>query len=660
MTFDEYVKHGWKLCYIQSGFKRPTDTAWNRLDRAITNPEHAANLQNAGLQHAFSGTCAIDLDNVDLARFWFRDRGIDLDALMASGVRIHSGDVKRGKLIFALPAETPDLTEHAKKWPSKFIKNEDGSVNIIELRCGATTGNSSQDVLPPSTNPRTQQRYEWIGDWRNLPPLPEVIRQEWQKLVAPIERPTRDQLAPSAELDELRKLIANKDPSAPYDEWLRIGAIIHHETEGSDDGLSLWDEWSAGGASYKGIEDLEPHWNSFGNAPNPATAGSLRRESVAGLDELGAPEPSVIDPDDDILGSVSDAPLPLKLVKLGEFVKYEEVDYLVEGLIERGQLLGFIGQRKSGKSYAAFDLVYAVAQGRTWAKRKVMHSGRCVWVAAEGARSLERRRGPQWVKHYGEANIDVWPHPLNMRKPDVIRALTEACKGAALVVIDSLRRVTPGAKENSSDELAEVLAYAEELTRATGATVLFIAHAGKGDATTARGTSAIEDAFESAFGVEKVDDAKFKLTPVFARDEETGDDAALHFTLKEVKPEGCAPGMIVDWDVEQPTAKPKTGKPKAQLLVHQVLASLIPLDGSHIVKTDDFLNAYADKIPANLGDTGKRMKKANAELTKLAERREVEIDNARGLITVLQSDGHSAMRALLADAPEVDSAEVEL
>ncbi len=85
-------------------------------------------------------------------------------------------------------------------------------------------------------------------------------------------------------------------------------------------------------------------------------------------------------------------------------------------------------------------------------------------------------------------------------------------------MIDSLRRVTPGAKENSSDELAEVLAYAEQLTRNTGATVLFIAHAGKGDATSARGTSAIEDAFEAGFAVEKLhgpDEGKFKVTPIF-------------------------------------------------------------------------------------------------------------------------------------------------
>ncbi len=427
MSFRDYVEHGWKLCYIQSGFKRPTDTAWNKLDRAITNPEHAANLQNAGLQHAFSGTCAIDLDNVDLARFWFKDRGIDLDELMATGVRIHSGDVKRGKLIFALPAETDDLTEHAKRWPTKFVKNDDGTINIIELRCGATTGNSAQDVLPSSTNPRTGQRYEWIGDWRNLPPLPEVVRQEWQKLVAPIERPTREQLAPTAELAELRRLISRKDPSAPYDEWLKIGAIIHHETDGSEDGLQLWDEWSAGGDTYKGIEDLAPHWDSFGNAPNPVTAGSLRREDVGTIDELGdAPV------DDDIMASFEER-LTLSFVDLHEFVKNEPVRYLVQDLIEEGQLIGFIGQRKSGKSYAAFDLAYAVAQGRPWAKRAVMKSGRVVWIAAEGARSLERRRGPQWVKHYGKANIQVWPHPLNMRRAETFKGLAEACQGAALV-----------------------------------------------------------------------------------------------------------------------------------------------------------------------------------------------------------------------------------
>lgn len=65
-------------------------------------------------------------------------------------------------------------------------------------------------------------------------------------------------------LDEARAVIMDCDPSADRDHWVKALAALHHELNGSEEGLQLADEWSARGASYSGLSDVEGRWRSFG------------------------------------------------------------------------------------------------------------------------------------------------------------------------------------------------------------------------------------------------------------------------------------------------------------------------------------------------------------------------------------------------------------
>jgi hypothetical protein len=130
MSLKEYAEYGWVLCSIREGEKRPRGDGWNKRENGITEPERAQHLIGAGLCHAFSGTCAIDIDNVDLARVWFRERGIDLDALMKAddAVQIVRGDASHGKLLYALPEPLPwqigmSRGDHALRVP---LRRDDG------------------------------------------------------------------------------------------------------------------------------------------------------------------------------------------------------------------------------------------------------------------------------------------------------------------------------------------------------------------------------------------------------------------------------------------------------------------------------------------------------------------------------------------------------
>lgn len=164
----EYVRDaGWALIPIPRGSKGPKIKGWNKAPNTIRTPKAAARLNghNLGLVHEWSGTCAIDVDDLSEARRWLTGRGINLDDLLAASdaVQIVSGRSNRAKLLYR-------LAKNVKPLPHR--KLADGA---LELRCAGV-----QDVLPPSIHPDTGKPYRWHGDWRKLPTLPPALLSLWR------------------------------------------------------------------------------------------------------------------------------------------------------------------------------------------------------------------------------------------------------------------------------------------------------------------------------------------------------------------------------------------------------------------------------------------------------------------------------------------------
>src|ERR1017187_1790379 len=170
--FTDYTAIGWKLCGIEPGKKGPLYSSWN--EHPI--PDDAVEgLDGAGLLHALSGTCALDLDNTELARPWLAERGVDMDELLTAddAVKIMSGRHNRAKLIYRIGA------------PMRTIMLSEAG---IELRCATAEGKSVQDALPPTVHPVTKKPYYWecgiVGDWRNLPAIPAALLAAWREAAA--------------------------------------------------------------------------------------------------------------------------------------------------------------------------------------------------------------------------------------------------------------------------------------------------------------------------------------------------------------------------------------------------------------------------------------------------------------------------------------------
>lgn len=278
---ESYVsKNGWVLVSIPRGRKSPVTAGWNRRESCIATPELALGLTgNVGIAHAWSDppTAALDIDRLDDARAHFRQHGIDLEALLGApnSVGISSGRPNRAKLLYTLPE------------PLSSLKLADGA---IELRCATRDGLTVQDLLPPSLHPGGQH-YRWIVGSETIgtkpPPMPEELLAFWRSKLPTVAQSSPSSTAPSSDAAALRELIANRDPDASYDEWLRVGMALHYETRGSDSGLAVWNEWSSRGTKYKNRDDLAVRWRSFRlDVANPVTIASLRRESVARAEDF--------------------------------------------------------------------------------------------------------------------------------------------------------------------------------------------------------------------------------------------------------------------------------------------------------------------------------------------------------------------------------------
>ena len=279
----EYCRAGWHLVPIPLGQKGPVAARWNVRELTVSDPAIAEWLDgNVGLAHAYSNTCAIDIDDLAKCSAWLGERGINLARLLDApeAVRIESRP-GRAKLLYALPKPMPSF-----------------KLGSLELRCATSTGLTVQDVLPPSIHPDTGRPYEWAygspaGHWSLLPPLPPQLAALWQQLIAvkAPKAPHPRNAVYAEDMARLREILEDLDPDASYEDgrtgWIAVGMALHHETRGTGGGLALWNEWSSRGKKYQGLADLETHWRSFRlDHESPRTLASLRASRPAQADEF--------------------------------------------------------------------------------------------------------------------------------------------------------------------------------------------------------------------------------------------------------------------------------------------------------------------------------------------------------------------------------------
>lgn len=270
-TLAEYTAVGWQCCLIEPGAKGPCYAKWN------VEPLQANHVvpfgYGVGLLHTLSGTAALDIDDYAAAKTWLAERGIDIQTLLdaSEAVQIVSGRPGSNKLLYALPA-----------WlamPSKKVVV--GGRTILEMRCATADNKSVQDILPISgyLHVTANTEYEWRGDWRNLPPLPEALLVLWQQLLLAneVRRLPDVGTTATANWNEAMSALQAINPDCDRKSWVEVGMALHHAGEllgNQDEAFSAWDIWSAGSPKYKQRE-MAGQWRSFKHRTDGITTATL-------------------------------------------------------------------------------------------------------------------------------------------------------------------------------------------------------------------------------------------------------------------------------------------------------------------------------------------------------------------------------------------------
>lgn len=335
-----------------------------------------------------------------------------------------------------------------------------------------------------------------------------------------------------------------------YDEWVKVGMAVHHETYG--EGFALWDEWSSKSPKYTDSAYSLARWESFGvnNSAEYTTMGTvlqmLRQNGVeTGLETADPSEFEELGPE------------PKKQIKTGTFKIRKHTDFMkevktpswiVKGFIPKATYGMIYGESGSGKSFITYDICAAIVRGEEWQGKKVK-KGRVLYVVAEGQAGFVNR-GRAYVEHQGIQHSDlddldyITDRVPNLINAEVVRELIADIRLQQpydLIVMDTFAQVTSGANENSGQDMGVALSHCALLHQMSGAMVLLVHHSGKDASRGARGHSSIWYNSDLVLEVNRAQDLRsvtvmkvkdgqdgeefgFKLNTVVLGQDEDGDD----------------------------------------------------------------------------------------------------------------------------------------
>ena len=212
----------------------------------------------------------------------------------------------------------------------------------------------------------------------------------------------------------------------------------------------------------------------------------------------------------------------------------------IRGVLPKSGLCMLLGASTAGKTFVALDIGGHVSMGLPWHGFKT-YQAPVVYVGLEAEQGIQRRV-MAWVKHYGQGLPDHFRfilQPFNMLQSDNVEDLVEAVLAAGgeggFIIVDTLNRATPGADENSSVDMGNIIAAAKKLQLATSGLVMLVHHKGKSDVAGARGHSSLYAAMDAAISVNNTGNQRsWSTDPSKGGKSKDGEAITKNFELKRV------------------------------------------------------------------------------------------------------------------------------
>ena len=213
-----------------------------------------------------------------------------------------------------------------------------------------------------------------------------------------------------------------------------------------------------------------------------------------------------------LLEDATEPPKPeprYKLLGADELRDLPPLAWRVRGVLPAVGLAALYGPSASGKSFLAFDMAAAIAEGQRWFDCRV-EVAPVVYAALEGEAGF-KLRAQAWETSRGRALPDglrMMLQPFKLTDGQDVLDLAAVVPAGAVVVVDTLNRAAPTADENSSRDMGEILEAAKTLQTLTGGLVVLVHHTGKNAAAGLRGHSSLFAAMDAAIEVSREGDRR--------------------------------------------------------------------------------------------------------------------------------------------------------
>ena len=245
----------------------------------------------------------------------------------------------------------------------------------------------------------------------------------------------------------------------------------------------------------------------------------------------------------------ADAAVPL--VRTLAYVRAEDLDdvdqtfddELIEGVIGRLAMAVLYGDSNSGKTFLAIDIGASIARAAKWMGKPAV-GGLVLYLATEAAASVRLRlRAYQRFHQTKVPGFVVVQSPINLfdGEADVTAVLAlisqlerESGERVALVIGDTMARISAGANENSGEDMSIVLKHTSQIIEASGATFLWIHHCGKDQARGMRGWSGMRAAIETEIEIVSDDVSGLRSAEITKQRDLPGKGDRIGFRLEPV------------------------------------------------------------------------------------------------------------------------------
>lgn len=319
------------------------------------------------------------------------------------------------------------------------------------------------------------------------------------------------------------------------------------------------------------------------------------------------------------------------------FTQGASASWIIKDIVPQADLAVVFGESGSGKSFFTLDLACCIARGIPFRNKKTARSA-VAYIAAEGSNGF-RNRLKAYAQHH-EINLTDLPLTVLAATPNFMRRdNVEAVQAALLVlperpsiiIVDTFAQVTPGANENSGEDVGRALGHCRQLRAATGSMIVLIHHSGKDQTKGARGWSGLRAAADAEIEITRDPHSPQRVATV-TKLKDGLDNTEYGFKLDVVNLGTDSDGDPITSCVVVPTGEegvPGGGRRVVlgdlEKLTLRVLEDIIGLSGED-VKINDLADAVvAQKVVPDGRDTRRQV--ALKALDRLVEKGKLRLDN---------------------------------